>query len=219
MNTKTLCRLSAVAMLALGTLAYAGTITDTNLNVSYTATSSFSPVSGNTYDVFLTVDPTHFSAGTGFLDAISMQFKTGSDVATVDLLEAPGGVGDWSSEIPGGLNSGGCNGNGANSGDACFEFTSSSLTATDVPGGPYDFEFAVTLPGTDALTAASDIKADYNSAVGSSGRNLGLTSQGITIQSSGGGVLGGPTPEPGTLVLLLTGAGLMGVACYRKRRA
>ena len=137
----------------------ADTITDTALGVSYTATSTFTPVTDNTYDVFLTVDPTGFSAGSGFLTAVSLAYKTGSDIATsVSLLAAPGGVGAWSPEMPGGLNAKGCNGNGASSGDVCFQNVSSTTT---VPGGPYMFEFAVTLPDSDALTATSDIKAAF----------------------------------------------------------
>src|SRR5579863_7000683 len=93
------------------TVAKADTVTDTSLGVSYTATSNFVAGPGNIYDVFLTVDPTAFSAGSGFLTALSMQFKTGSDVSTsATLLSAPGGVADWGLETPGGLNSSGCNG-------------------------------------------------------------------------------------------------------------
>jgi len=53
-----------------------------------------------------------------------------------------------------------------------------------VPGGPYNFELAVTMPGSDALTAASDIKAAYNTLQNNDGKNLGLTSMGITIQKT-----------------------------------
>ena len=156
--------------------------------------------------MFLYVDPTSFSAGTGFLTAIEMAFKTGSDVSTsVTLVAAPGGSSAWSLEMPGGANSGGCDGNGAASGDVCFQ----NLTAsTAVPGGPYNFEFAVTMPGSDALTATSDIKAVYNTAMDNSGKNLGITSMGITIQASA-------VPEPVTLSLV--GGGLLALGLLRKR--
>lgn len=208
MSTKTLFFLVPLT-LALTPFARADTIVDTSLDVSYTATSTFMPVTDNTYDVFLNIDPTSFNAGTGFLTAVTMQFKTGSDVSTsVTLVAAPGGSSAWSAEMPGGSNSGGCDGNGAASGAVCFQDISAT---TVVPGGPYNFEFAVTMPGADALTASSDIKAVYNTAMDNSGRNLGITSMGITIQPSTTTV-----PEPGTVGLL--GIGLVGLGIASKRR-
>jgi hypothetical protein len=185
----------------------ADTVTDTSLNVNYTATSSFVAGPGNVYDVFLTIDPTSFSAGTGFLTDFSLQFKTGSDTSTsVSILSAPGGAADWGTEA-GGLDASGCNGKGANSGDVCVKDLGSA-NAT-VPGGPYSFELAVTMPGTDALTAASDIKAGYNSTeIPSKTQNLGLTSMAITIQPS-------TVPEPRTTVLLVIGGLLMAFAARR----
>jgi hypothetical protein len=200
--------LISVAALTVASLANADTITDTSLNVTYTATSSFVPVSGNTYDVYLSIDATGFSQGLGYLDAVAMQFKTGSDIASVTLVDAPGGTSGWSLPDPGGLNKNGCDSVGVSAGDVCFQNNGANPA---VPAtGVYNFEFAVTLPGTDALTAASDIKAAYNAAADNSGKNLGLTSQSITIGQHA------DAPEPGTVGLL--GAGLVGVSLMLKRK-
>jgi hypothetical protein len=94
-----------------------------------------------------------------------------------------------------------------------------------VPGGPYVFAFAVTMPDSDTLTATSDIKAAYNAVVDNTGKNLGLTSMGIAIQPCGGstGVTCGGTPGPFQSVpeptsYALMGGGLIAIAVLGRRR-
>jgi hypothetical protein len=197
-------------------LAHADTITDNTLDVQYTLTSDFVNEGGDTYDVTLVVSTTSFmgsrGATSGFLQAVALQFKTGSHTPTsVTLDQAPGGVADWSAVgTPGGTDSTGCNGKGASSGDVCFANLSAN-TAGAVPG-TLKFIFDVTMPGTDALTAASDIKAVYNITSSGSGTFLGQTSKAITIQTGPQEVV----PEPSSLTLL--GSGMLVLIVVSRRR-
>lgn len=196
-----------VLLLGFCTCAQAS-VTDTNLDVTYTATSTFVAGSGNTYDVFLTMDPTDFSGGNGYVAAVAMQFKTGSDVAqSVTLLESPGSTSDWLGE-PSGISqkNGACDMTGGSSGDFCFEATNTSDALA--PGGPYTFEFQVTMPGTDALSATSDIKVAYTSLTGATLGQSSISS--FTIQQIA------PTPEPGTIFLFGTGLLLVGLIVHRQ---
>jgi hypothetical protein len=173
--------------------------------------------------VFLALDATAFSQGNGFLVALALQFQQGAGVA---LLQAPGGVSDWTG-IAGGIgNSGpGCDGNGN---FECFQFAHSGTApdnATKVPAPSiYDFEFAVTLPAGTQLSSSNDIKALYNTARDGSGNKLGdITSQTINIDSCTGNGCGsinpnGTVPEPGTMVTMLSGFGLLGVGAFRRIR-
>ncbi len=193
-------------------------IIDTSVNVTYELTSTFTPVTGNTYDVFLALDATHFSQAPGFLIAVALQFQNN---ATVSLISAPGGTADWSF-VAGGTNSGGCDGNGN---FECFKYVGSDNASAVPAASLYDFEFAVTLPGTTALIAANDIKAVYKTNRDGSGQLLGQTSQTASIDScTGNGCgqinpLGSNTPEPGTMMMMLSGMGLLGVGAFRKFRS
>lgn len=189
---------SLALCLGLAQIGKADTITDTSLDVDYTATSTFTPVTDNMFDVFLIIDPTVFDAGSGFLTAFSLAFNT------VSLVTAPGGVSAWSTEMPGGLDSSDCNGKGVSSGDVCFQNPGSA--GTPVPGGPYKFEFAVTMPDSVALTAASDIKAAFNSLQNNSGKNLGQIQKNVT-------------PEPSTLLYMSAVGLLMAFVASRRRQA
>jgi len=194
------------------------TVIDTSLNVRYELTSTFTPVTDNTYDVFLAIDTSLFNGGAGFLTAVALQFN---NPTSVTLLAAPGGVSDWSAEIPGGLDSSGCNGNGN---FECFQFKGTD-NATSVPHSSlFVFEFAVTLPGTTALSANNDIKADYNASKDNTGKNLGITSMTEPIDVCSGNTCGsinplGGVPEPSTILMAISGLGLVALGSLRKIRS
>jgi hypothetical protein len=195
--------LLAVACIAFPGLAKADTVTDTTLNVIYTATVSQDAAdAANQFDVTLTIDATGFSQGSGFLTAVAMQF-TGA--TAVSLEDATGGTSAWSAIMAGGLNSGGCNGTGN-------FFCTQNLTANlAVPAsGLYTFVFDVTTSG-GPLDTASDVKAAYNVLADNSGKNLGLTSMGIGL-----GTPPPPVPEPASLTLLCLS--LVGVPFLRRRK-
>ena len=208
--------LAVIGAFNLAPFAKASTIDTTN-HVTYELTSTFTPVTDNTYNVFLAIDASAFSQGSGFLTSVALQFN---NPTSVTLQAAPGGLADWSAEMAGGLDSSGCNGNGN---FECFEYLGSD-NATAVPSASlFVFRFAVTLPGTTALSATNDIKAEYNTARNASGRNLGITSQAATIDSCIGNTCGtinplATTPEPGTIVMMMSGLGLLGVGTFRKPR-
>ena len=185
-------------------VATADTVTDTTNNIVYTATigSDASDPAG-TQDVTLVIDATGFNQGSGWLTSVAMQLGSG----TITLESAPGGTSAWTVVQPGGLNGNGCDGDGAPF--SCIE----NLTAsTAVPAsGTYTFVFDVTgLPS--GITIGSDVKAEYNTSQDASGKNLGITSQGIDLTPG----TTTPAPEPASLTLL--GLGLLGAPFLRRRK-
>ncbi|HEV2522479.1 MAG TPA: PEP-CTERM sorting domain-containing protein [Candidatus Acidoferrales bacterium] len=190
--------LVAVALVC-GNIAKADTITDTTLNVVYTASVATDPADPTgTQDVTLTIDATGFSQGSGFLTSVAMQF-TGA--TSVTLESATGGTSAWTAITSGGLNSGGCDSKGN------FVCTQNLTANLPIPAsGVYTFVFEVTgLTSTD-----SDVKAAYNTLADNTGKNLGLTSMGISLAPPTS------TPEPSSLAML--GIGMFGLAGITRRR-
>jgi len=197
--------LLAVACFGFAGIAKADSTTDTSLNVLYTATILADG------DVQLTIDATGFNGGSGFLTAVSLQLP---GATAVTLESASGGTGGWTAPMnPGGLDMAGCNSKAIGAGSWCIQNISANLV---VPAGStYTFVYDVT--GLDTTLdsdgdIASDIKAAYNASADNSGKNLGLTSQGIDIGGS-------PTPTPEPASMLLLGLGLAGVPFLRRKRS
>jgi hypothetical protein len=157
------------------------------------------------YTITLTIDSSGFVDGTdsGFLMAVAPNIPGWSSAT---LTSAPGGTGDWSATMAGGLDSSGCNGKGA----PFFCNGASSQGAFNEVGSPTSLVFAWTLTDSSLPTGTNGaaIKAWYQSSTGS---NLGITSADITLQPSATTV-----PEPATLGLF--GIGLLGLAFACRRR-
>src|SRR6516162_12282 len=99
---KTLSMVAIVGALFFTQFARATPIIDITNNVSYELSSTFTPVSDNTYDVFLDIDASAFSHGSGVLSSVALQFEKPT---FIKREEAPGDINDWSFTA-GGINSG-----------------------------------------------------------------------------------------------------------------
>jgi hypothetical protein len=170
----------------------------------YQPTPVGSTVDSTIYEITLRIDTTGYD-GTGVrIDDVS--FKVSANLNGQTLLDAPGGVGNWTA-LFGGINAGGCQGNAA-SGFGCAT-SDSDAVATLLFAGVYEWVFHAFVPiGASLKTEPFDasIKARY---VDTNDRKVGdLVSEGITLQV---------IPEPVTALLLLGGlAGLSGFGRSRR---
>jgi hypothetical protein len=152
---------------------------------------------GKIWDVLLTINPTGYNGGGSYIHAVSIKVASSDDISQSSLVAAPGGAGSWTLHN-GGLNAGGCDGNGGG-----FECASDAHAAPVPFAGTYKWEFHYAT--TDSLLLGplgSSIKAEY---VNSDGRKVGalvsdyIQLQGADTQSQSFGEV----PEPTSLALLL----------------
>ena len=142
-----------------------------------------------TYRVRLGVDNTYYTETGTFISTVAI--KISDRVGGMELTSAPEGttLENWT-YIPGQLTGKGCKGKGQ--GWGCFDFTEYELVFGADIGGFVQWEFEVDIPeGT--LLSVFESKADYRN---SDGTKNGLY-EGLRV------------PEPSTLILFLSGTGLL----------
>ena len=154
-----------------------------------------------TFEITLTIDTSGYWGGGVAIDAVAI--KVSPSVFSSSLVTAPGGVGNWAL-VPGGINAGGCSGNGG--GFDCADWI--ALGPGAPVGGILAWTFDQTINNNTLITSplGDSIKARY---VDANGNKVGaLVSEAITLQTR--------VPEPSTLLLL--GSGLAGLGLRGRKR-
>ena len=160
-----------------------------------------------TFRITLSIDTRALDIpGVAFLDAAAI--KVSSSVVASALVDAPGGVSNWTL-APGGVNAGGCSGKGG--GFDCADWVRDNGAPV---GGIVSFVFDQTVnPGAlfPGLEGAS-LKVRYLDA---RGHKVGdLVSESVTP----GPEPSPPVPEPSTLLLAASGFATWGVMAWRRHR-
>lgn len=151
-----------------------------------------------TYRVTLGADNTNYT-DTGTIISLFAIKISDSILGDMVLTSAPEGTENWTF-LGGGMNGKGCSERG--NGWGCFDFTETALVYGASTGDFVEWEFEVYIPeGT--LLSELEFKAHY-----------------LNFDGTNNGDLNGsvPVPEPSTLILLLSGTGLLaGAARFRKK--
>jgi hypothetical protein len=217
--------LFCVCLLAASPAAFANTIVDSTLGVTYTV--AFSTVATDSYDVYLLVNTTTPSGSltsSDFLNAVALKLlPQSSDYSSITLesvLMAPApGTAVSSFTTPAtpqtnGLNANGCAGGG--NGFFCDPANIVTGAPVDSTNDIYLFTWLVNTTAGNELTAGGSlsVKALY---VDGNGKQVGITSQDATLTPGGSPFSAPPTvPEPTPFVLL--GTGLIAAAKVIKTR-
>ena len=165
--------------------------------VGSTATSTI-------WEITLRIDTTGYTGSGVRIDDVA--FKISPNLEGVTLLDAPGGADNWTA-LSGGINAGGCQGNGAN-GFACA--TSDSTSAATLPfAGIYEWVFNAFVPiGTSLELDPFDASLKARCVTANGCKAGDLVFEGSTLQV---------VPEPGTALLLAFGlAGLVRAGSSRR---
>ena len=180
----------AIFVSGAAAVAHADTFTLTgSLGEKYAL--DYTNAGGGVYDIFLTIDTTALPTGDKLGD---VAIKVASGDNNLTFISAPAGY----TLQDGGLNAGGCNGNGA--GFFCF---SGSVNA----GGVYVFEASI----TNAPDSTGSIKDQF---FNTDNRKIEQLSEDTTIGTHA------VAPEPSSLALLGTSAlGFAGMVRRKFRRA
>lgn len=207
MKLKPVLSVLTLAGLVFSTGSAFATLPPTSLTIDgavYTMTDT--QVGSGDYKFTLNIDLASYTGGGSFLNSLAFQVNGNSSFSSFNLLSTPDGLANWT-YVPGGLNAGGCDNQGAPwacikdsaNGGKGYSITPLSSHTSD----KYVFEFK----GVTLSDLGVELKANY---VNGSGKKMGsLISLPITPVSA--------VPEPQTYAMMLAGLGLIGITVYRRR--